>query len=101
MVANKEVGIKAKLEKDLSENGVMAYIIAKHQQEYLDAIHGLKRLMNPSETAVMERLRKANLDFITRTDKALKKAEIDISPIEELVMGMLENIETEFNKLKG
>jgi hypothetical protein len=101
MVANKEIGIKEKLEKDLSENGIMAYIIAKHQQEYLDAIHGLKRLMTPSETAVMERLRAANRDFISRTDKALKKANIDISPIEELVMNMLENIETEFKKLKG
>ena len=91
--------MREQLEKSLSEMGVMAYIIAKHQQEYLDGITGLKKLMIPSEVAVMERLSKANQDFIRKTDKSLKKANIDVSKIEELVMEMLDNIEVEFKKL--
>ena len=54
------MNIKEQLEQSLSEMGVMCYVIAKHQQEYLDGITGLKRLMIPSEVAVMERLSKAN-----------------------------------------
>lgn len=93
------MNIKQQLEQSLSEMGVMAYIIAKHQQEYLDGIEGLKRLMIPSEVAVMQRLSKANQDFIRKTDKSLKKANIDVSKIEELVMEMLDQIELEFKKL--
>ena len=93
------MNIKQQLEQSLSEMGVMAYIIAKHQQEYLDGIEGLKRLMIPSEVAVMQRLSKANQDFIRKTDKSLKKANIDVSKIEELVMEMLDKIELEFKKL--
>jgi hypothetical protein len=91
--------VKEQLQQSLSEMGVMAYIIAKHQQEYLDGIEGLKKLMIPSEVAVMQRLSKANKDFISKTDKSLKKANIDVSKIEELVFEMLENIEVEFKKL--
>ena len=93
------MNIKEQLEQSLSEMGVMAYIIAKHQQEYLDGIEGLKRLMIPSEVAVMQRLSKANQDFIRKTDKSLKKANIDVSRVEELVMDMLEKIEEQFKKL--
>lgn len=93
------MNIKQQLEQSLSEMGVMAYIIAKHQQEYLDGIEGLKRLMIPSEVAVMQRLSKANQDFIRKTDKSLKKANIDVSKIEELVMEMLDKIELEFKAL--
>ena len=93
------MNIKQQLEQSLSEMGVMAYIIAKHQQEYLDGIEGLKRLMIPSEVAVMQRLSKANQDFIRKTDKSLKKANIDVTKIEELVMEMLDKIELEFKKL--
>lgn len=91
--------MREQLEKSLSEMGVMAYIIAKHQQNYLDGIEGLKKLMIPSEVAVMQRLSKANQDFIRKTDKSLKKANIDVSKIEELVMEMLDKIELEFKKL--
>lgn len=93
------MNIKQQLEQSLSEMGVMAYIIAKHQQEYLDGIEGLKRLMIPSEVAVMQRLSKANQDFIRKTDKSLKKANIDVTKIEELVMEMLDKIELEFKSL--
>lgn len=93
------MNIKEQLEQSLSEMGVMCYVIAKHQQEYLDGITGLKKLMIPSEVAVMERLSKANQDFIRKTDKSLKKANIDVSKIEELVMEMLDRIEVEFKKL--
>jgi hypothetical protein len=91
--------VKEQLQQSLSEMGVMAYIIAKHQQEYLDGIEGLKKLMIPSEVAVMQRLSKANKDFISKTDKSLKKANIDVSKIEELVFEMLDKIEVEFKKL--
>ena len=47
----------------------------------------------------MQRLSKANQDFIRKTDKSLKKANIDVSKIEELVMEMLDKIELEFKKL--
>ena len=93
------MNIKQQLQQSLSEMGVMAYIIAKHQQEYLDGIEGLKKLMIPSEVAVMQRLSKANQDFISKTDKSLKKANIDVSKIEELVFEMLDKIEVEFKKL--
>ena len=93
------MNIKEQLEKSLSEMGVMCYVIAKHQQEYLDGITGLKKLMIPSEVAVMERLSKANQDFIRKTDKSLKKANIDISKAEDMVMEMLDKIEVEFKKL--
>jgi hypothetical protein len=93
------MNIKEQLEQSLSEMGVMAYIIAKHQQEYLDGITGLKKLMIPSEVAVMERLSKANQDFIRKTDKSLKKANIDVSKIEEMVFEMLDKIEIELKKL--
>jgi hypothetical protein len=93
------MNIKEQLEQSLSEMGVMAYIIAKHQQEYLDGITGLKKLMIPSEVAVMQRLSKANKDFISKTDKSLKKANIDVTKIEDLVMDMLERIELELKKL--
>jgi len=93
------MNIKEQLEQSLSEMGVMAYIIAKHQQEYLDGIEGLKKLMIPSEVAVMQRLSKANQDFIRKTDKSLKKANIDISKIEDLVMDMLDKIELELKKI--
>lgn len=93
------MNVKEQLEKSLSEMGVMCYVIAKHQQEYLDGIEGLKRLMIPSEVAVMQRLSKANQDFIRKTDKSLKKANIDVSKIEELVMEMLDKIELEFKAL--
>lgn len=93
------MSIREQLEKSLSEMGVMAYIIAKHQQNYLDGITGLKKLMIPSEVAVMERLSKANQDFIRKTDKSLKKANIDISKVEDMVMEMLDKIEVEFKKL--
>jgi hypothetical protein len=91
--------MREQLEKSLSEMGVMAYIIAKHQQNYLDGIEGLKKLMIPSEVAVMERLSKANQDFIRKTDKSLKKANIDVSRVEDMVMEMLDRIEVEFKKL--
>ena len=93
------MNIKQQLEQSLSEMGVMAYIIAKHQQEYLDGIEGLKRLMIPSEVAVMQRLSKANQDFIRKTDKSLKKANIDVSKVEDMVMEMLDNIEVQFKAL--
>ena len=93
------MNIKQQLEQSLSEMGVMAYIIAKHQQEYLDGIEGLKRLMIPSEVAVMQRLSKANQDFIRKTDKSLKKANIDVTKVEDMVMEMLDRIELEFKKL--
>lgn len=93
------MNIKQQLEQSLSEMGVMAYIIAKHQQEYLDGIEGLKRLMIPSEVAVMQRLSKANQDFIRKTDKSLKKANIDVTKVEDMVMEMLDKIELEFKKL--
>jgi hypothetical protein len=93
------MNIKHQLEQSLSEMGVMAYIIAKHQQEYLDGIEGLKKLMIPSEVAVMLRLSKANQDFIRKTDKSLKKANIDVTKIEDLVMDMLDKIEVELKKL--
>lgn len=93
------MNIKEQLEKSLSEMGVMCYVIAKHQQEYLDGITGLKKLMIPSEVAVMERLSKANQDFIRKTDKSLKKANIDVSKVEDMVMEMLDNIEVQFKAL--
>lgn len=93
------MNIKEQLEQSLSEMGVMAYIIAKHQQEYLDGIEGLKRLMIPSEVAVMQRLSKANQDFIRKTDKSLKKANINVSKVEDMVMEMLDNIEVQFKAL--
>ena len=93
------MNIKEQLEQSLSEMGVMAYIIAKHQQEYLDGIEGLKRLMIPSEVAVMQRLSKANQDFIRKTDKSLKKANIDVTKVEDMVMEMLDNIEVQFKAL--
>ena len=93
------MNIKEQLEKSLSEMGVMCYVIAKHQQEYLDGITGLKKLMIPSEVAVMERLSKANQDFIRKTDKSLKKANIDVTKVEDMVMEMLDRIEVEFKKL--
>jgi uncharacterized membrane-anchored protein len=79
--------------------GVMAYIIAKHQQNYLDGIEGLKKLMIPSEVAVMQRLSKANQDFIRRSDKSFKKANIDVAKIEDMVLDMLDKIEMEFKNL--
>jgi uncharacterized membrane-anchored protein len=79
--------------------GVMAYIIAKHQQNYLDGIEGLKKLMIPSEVAVMQRLSKANQDFIRRSDNSFKKANIDVTKIEDMVFEMLDKIELEFKKL--
>jgi hypothetical protein len=91
--------MREQLEKSLSEMGVMAYIIAKHQQNYLDGIEGLKKLMIPNEVAVMQRLSKANKDFITKTDKSFKKANIDITKIEEMVLDILDNIELELKKL--
>jgi hypothetical protein len=91
--------MREQLEKSLSEMGVMAYIIAKHQQNYLDGIEGLKKLMIPSEVAVMLRLSKANQDFIRKTDKSLKKANIDVSKIDDMVLDMLDKIELEFKKL--
>lgn len=93
------MNIKEQLEKSLSEMGVMCYVIAKHQQEYLDGITGLKKLMIPSEVAVMERLSKANQDFIRKTDKSLKKANIDVTKVEDMVMEMLDNIEVQFKAL--
>ena len=93
------MNIKEQLEKSLSEMGVMCYVIAKHQQEYLDGITGLKKLMIPSEVAVMLRLSKANQDFIRKTDKSLKKANIDVSKVEDMVMEMLDNIEVQFKAL--
>jgi uncharacterized membrane-anchored protein len=65
----------------------------------LDGITGLKKLMVSSEVAVMERLSKANQDFIRKTDKSLKKANIDVTKIEDLVMDMLDKIELELKKL--
>jgi hypothetical protein len=91
--------MREQLEKSLSEMGVMAYIIAKHQQNYLDGIEGLKKLMIPSEVAVMQRLSKANQDFIRRSDKSFKKANIDVTKIEDMVLDMLDKIEMEFKKL--
>jgi hypothetical protein len=91
--------MREQLEKSLSEMGVMAYIIAKHQQNYLDGIEGLKKLMIPSEVAVMQRLSKANQDFIRRSDKSFKKANIDVTKIEDMVLNMLDKIEMEFKKL--
>lgn len=96
---NNELDVKERLEKNLHEMGVMAYIIAKHQQEYLDGIEGLKKLMIPREVAVMQRLSRANKDFIEKTDKSFKKANLDVSAIEDLVMDMLDKIELEFKKL--
>jgi len=93
------VDIREQLERNLLEMGMMAYVIAKHQQEYLDGIEGLKRLMIPSEVAVMQRLCNANRDFIQKTDKSFKKANLDISALEVLVMDMLDKIEIEFKKL--
>jgi hypothetical protein len=93
------MNIKEQLEQSLSEMGILAYIIAKHQQEYLDGITGLEKLMVSSEVAVMERLSKANQDFIRKTDKSLKKANIDVTKIEDLVMDMLDKIELELKKL--
>jgi hypothetical protein len=93
------MNIKHQLEKSLSEMGILAYIIAKHQQEYSDGITGLKKLMVSSEVAVMERLSKANQDFIRKTDKSLKKANIDVTKIEDLVMDMLDKIELELKKI--
>lgn len=93
------MNIREQLEKSLSEMGVMAYIIAKHQQNYLDGIEGLKKLMIPSEVAVMQRLSKANQDFIRKTDKSFKKANLDVSKIEELVLDMLDRIEIEYKAL--
>ena len=93
------MNIREQLEKSLNEMGVMAYIIAKHQQNYLDGIEGLKKLMIPSEVAVMQRLSKANQDFIRKTDKSFKKANIDVSKIEELVLDMLDRIEIEYKAL--
>jgi hypothetical protein len=94
-----ELEVKAKWEKSLSEMGVMCYIISKHNQEYLDSIYGMRKLMISKEFSVMNRLRIANQDFITKTDKSLKKANLDISKIEELVLDMLDKIELEFKKL--
>jgi hypothetical protein len=91
--------MREQLEKSLSEMGVMAYIIAKHQQNYLDGIEGLKKLMIPSEVAVMQRLSKSNQDFIRRSDKSFKKANIDVTKIEDMVFEMLDKIELEFKKL--
>jgi len=91
--------MREQLEKSLSEMGVMAYIIAKHQQNYLDGIEGLKKLMIPNEVAVMQRLSKANQDFIRKTDKSFKKANIDVTKIEEMVLDMLDKIELEFKNL--
>lgn len=91
--------MREQLEKSLSEMGVMAYIIAKHQQNYLDGIEGLKKLMIPSEVAVMQRLSKANQDFISRSDRSFKKANIDVSKIEDMVLDMLDKIELELKKL--
>jgi hypothetical protein len=91
--------MREQLEKSLSEMGVMAYIIAKHQQNYLDGIEGLKKLMIPSEVAVMQRLSKANQDFIRRSDNSFKKANIDVTKIEDMVFEMLDKIELEFKKL--
>ena len=91
--------MREQLEKSLSEMGVMAYIIAKHQQNYLDGIEGLKKLMIPSEVAVMQRLSKANQDFIRRSDKSFKKANIDVAKIEDMVLDMLDKIEMEFKNL--
>ena len=93
------MNIREQLEKSLSEMGVMAYIIAKHQQNYLDGITGLQKLMIPSEVAVMQRLSKANQDFIRKTDKSFKKANLDVSKIEELVLDMLDRIEIEYKAL--
>ena len=93
------MNIREQLEKSLSEMGVICYIIAKHQQEYLDGIEGLKKLMIPSEVAVMQRLSKANQDFIRKTDKSFKKANLDVSKIEELVLDMLDRIEIEYKAL--
>jgi uncharacterized membrane-anchored protein len=47
----------------------------------------------------MLRLSKANQDFIRKTDKSLKKANIDVTKIEDLVMDMLDKIELELKKL--
>jgi len=91
--------MREQLEKSLSEMGVMAYIIAKHQQNYLDGIEGLKKLMIPNEVAVMQRLSKANQDFIRKSDKSFKKANIDVTKIEEMVLDMLDKIELEFKNL--
>jgi hypothetical protein len=91
--------MREQLEKSLSEMGVMAYIIAKHQQNYLDGIEGLKKLMIPNEVAVMQRLSKANQDFIRKTDKSLKKANIDVTKIENMVLDMLDKIELQFKNL--
>ena len=93
------MNIREQLEKSLSEMGVICYIIAKHQQNYLDGIEGLKKLMIPSEVAVMQRLSKANQDFIRKTDKSFKKANLDVSKIEELVLDMLDRIEIEYKAL--
>ena len=93
------IDIRAQLERNLHEMGIMAYIIAKHQQEYLDGIEGLKKLMIPSEVAVMRRLSVANRDFIKKTNESFKKKNVDFSAIETLVMEMLDRIELEFEKL--
>lgn len=93
------IDIRAQLERNLHEMGIMAYIIAKHQQEYLDGIEGLKKLMIPSEVAVMRRLSVANRDFIKKTNESFKKKNVDFSAIEPLVMEMLDRIELEFEKL--
>lgn len=91
--------MREQLEKSLSEMGVMAYIIAKHQQNYLDGIRGLKKLMIPSEVAVMQRLYTANQDFINRSEKSFKKANIDVTKIEDMVLDILDNLELELKKL--
>lgn len=90
---------KAELEKSLSEMGVLCWIIAKHQQNYLDGICGLKKLMVSHEFAVINRLRKANLDFITKTDNSMKKANLDIEKLENMVYTILDKIEEELKKL--
>ena len=47
----------------------------------------------------MQRLSRANKDYIEKTDKSFKKANLDVSAIEDLVMDMLDKIELEFKKL--
>ncbi len=94
-----ELEVKAKMERALSEMGVLCYIVAKHQQSYLDGIYGLRKLMINREFAVVDRLRKANLDFITKTDNSMKKANLDIEKLENMVYTILDKIEEELKKL--
>ncbi len=84
--------IKQKLKQDFCNNIIMLLVIAKYEQEYLQTIINLKHLIDPREMSVIMNLKKANENFIARTDKTLNKSGITTEEIDQIVYQVMDGI---------